>query len=57
MKKLSASLLALLIAGLSAAAADAKNVVGARVNPNPEAVKAYWTPERMKNAKPACNDL
>jgi hypothetical protein len=35
-----------------AAPAEAKNVVGARVNPNPEAVRAYWTPERMRTAIP-----
>ena len=53
MKKLSASVLALLISGLSAGPASADNgVVGARVNANPNAVRAYWTPERMRNAIP-----
>jgi hypothetical protein len=52
MKKLSVSVLAVLVVGITAAAADAKNVVGARVNANPEAVRAYWTPERMRNAIP-----
>lgn len=53
MKKLSASLVALLLSGLSAGVADASNgVVGARVNANPNAVRAYWTPERMRNAIP-----
>lgn len=53
MKKLSVPVLALVISGLSAGAATADNgVVGARVNPDPGAVRAYWTPERMRNAIP-----
>ncbi|HEX6712573.1 MAG TPA: hypothetical protein VF066_04280 [Thermoleophilaceae bacterium] len=53
MKKLSVPVLALLISGLSAGAAGANNgVAGARVNPDPGAVRAYWTPERMRNAIP-----
>lgn len=37
-----------------AAAADARSA-GARVNPDPDAVRAYWTPERMRSAKPVEN--
>jgi V8-like Glu-specific endopeptidase len=52
MQKLAISLLALLVLGLAATAAQARNVVGARVNPDPDAVRAYWTPERMRSATP-----
>jgi hypothetical protein len=52
MNKLFASVLALVVAGLVATSADAKGVVGARVNANPQAVRDYWTPERMRNAIP-----
>ena len=52
MKKLFVPVLALLVLGAAAASADAKNVVGARVNPDPDAVRAYWTPERMRTAIP-----
>jgi V8-like Glu-specific endopeptidase len=52
MKKLSAPLLALLTLAFAASAAEARNVVGARVNPDAQAVRDYWTPERMRSATP-----
>src|SRR5215208_3076327 len=52
MKRMLAPVLALSILAVSAVSADAKNVVGARVNPDPDAVRAYWTPERMRTAIP-----
>jgi hypothetical protein len=43
---------AALLLTLAASVAQARTVVGAQVNPNPNAVRAYWTPERMRTAIP-----
>lgn len=37
----------------AASLAEARDVAGARVNPNPAAVRAYWTPARINAAIPA----
>jgi hypothetical protein len=52
LKKLAGSLTLLALLGSAATADAGSGVVGARVNPNPDAVRAYWTPERMRNAIP-----
>jgi hypothetical protein len=51
MKKLAGPMTLVALLG-AAATADARGVVGARVNPDPAAVRAYWTPERMRTAIP-----
>jgi hypothetical protein len=52
-KKLAVLVVAVVLLALAATVAQARTVVGARVNPNPAAVRAYWTPERMRSAVPA----
>lgn len=53
MKKLAGPVTLLALLGAASVADARSTVVGARVNPNPAAVRAYWTPERMANAVPA----
>jgi hypothetical protein len=52
-KKLAVLVVAVVLLVLAATVAQARPVVGARVNPDPAAVRAYWTPERMRTAVPA----
>jgi len=52
LKKLAGPLTLLALLGAVSTADAGSGVVGARVNPNPNAVRAYWTPERMRNAIP-----
>lgn len=44
--------LVLLICAFTASVAEAAGVVGARVNPDPNAVRKFWTPARINAAKP-----
>jgi hypothetical protein len=53
LKKLAVLAVAVLVLALAATVAQARTVVGAHVNPDAAAVRAYWTPERMRTAVPA----
>lgn len=53
MKRFGSVLVLLFTFGLLAGAAEARKVEAQRVAQSPAEVRAYWTAERMRNAKPA----
>ena len=52
MKRIGSLFVLLLVYGIFTGAAEAKRVESQRVAQSPEDIAAYWTDERMRNAKP-----